>query len=697
MAPTSAIPQTTPTTQPNIDFSQFGNYSDSAKQAIQNGASLQDVQNAYNKTQQQAQPQQPQQKQPSWWEKLLPTAGGVLGGIAGTFVSPIFGSAAGAGIGGALGQQLENSLTGQKQSTLTSGLENAAGGLLGGVGGKVVETGLGALSGAAEKGASSLFAAQGPGLGKDISQLATKTLGINDLPTAAKFGEVLSGSTDPIKNPDRGLFSKFVADQAEQNSTKHDLTALQPAQIGTNQSALKSQAYAASRNIGNTDNPLITEQLISKNGLKPGDANAIRGQIQGVLGRPENAGSVTHSDLLGMQKQLSGMAADASNAANRSGASIDQAKANVLNQLNQNLKDRLGFDNMPVDVKTAQALANDVLTNASPIHKNAAQVIAKQITDGANSKEGLTVAQVRNMESNMVQLQQSAKNAIAANDKNFGTSTADLTKASLPLTGAVAGGSPSGILGAIIGKATASPTADKFASQGLSSIGRTLSKGTKDAQTAGFFKGLGGVNNKDAGLLNKVATLGTRASALGAANLPNIAGASQPTGQITQGAGMQGTQGAQGAGGAGAPGQDALSQLYNTLYQQEQLGFGGTQTGSLISALNQLAPQVNKQQIAANAIQQLMPAYQNAGGAQGLGGGLLSTLSGLIPGSAANVYGNQQQATAGALGNALGISPAQAGGLTPQLMSNQQTANPQITALQNLLSLYGGQAAPVAQ
>ena len=110
-----------------------------------------------------------------------------------------------------------------------------------------------------------------------------------------------------------------------------------------------------------------------------------------------------------------------------------------------------------------------------------------------------------------------------------------------------------------------------------------------------------------------------------------------------------------------------------------------------------MAPQVNKQQIAANAIQQLMPAYQNAGGAQGLGGGLLSTLSGLIPGSAANVYGNQQQATAGALGNALGISPAQAGGLTPQLMSNQQTANPQITALQNLLSLYGGQAAPVAQ
>ena len=631
-----------------------------------------------------AQPQQPQ-KQPSWWEKILPTAGGILGGVAGTFVSPILGSAAGAGIGGALGQQLENTLTGQKQSTLTSGLENAAGGLLGGVGGKAVETGLGALSKVAEKGASSLFAAQGPGLGEGVSNMATKALGINDLPTASKFAEVLSGSTDPVANADKGLFSKFVEDQAMQNSAKHDLTALQPAQIGTSQSALKSQAYAASRNIENSDNPLITEQLITKNGLKPADANAIRGQIQGVFGRPQNAGSVSHSDLLGMQKQISGMAAEASNAANRSGASSDAAKSKVLNALNQNLKDRLGFDNMVVDPKTAQALANDVFTNASPINQNAAQVVAKQITDAANSKEGLTVGQIRNMESNMVQLQKSSKNAIAARDKNFGTSTRDLTKASLPLTGAVASGSPSGILGAVIGKATASPTADKFASQGLSTLGRTLSKGTVNPETTGLFKGFGRFNNKDAGLLNKIGTLGTRATALGAANIPNIAGAAQPTGQITQGAGMQGTQ----SGMGGSPDQqNQLLSLYNTLLAQEQASPMNFAT-SLGPVLQSLGPMVQKQGIASNLAQNLGGAYKAAGGAQGPLSGILSQLSGVLPGSAANVYGRQQQATSGLLAQLLGINPQQANALTPQLMATPGTAGAGISNLQNIIGSYG--------
>jgi len=262
----------------------------------------------------------------------------------------------------------------------------------------------------------------------------------------------------------------------------------------------------------------------------------------------------------------------------------------------------------------------------------------------------------------------------------------------------MAGGGKGAIVGAGLGAASKLGSTEALGAGTLSKIAGTLNSGSKDQATTGILKSLG-ITNKNAGLVNKITPLATRATALEGFNLPNQAGASQPTGQITQGAGMQGTQGAQGAGGAGAPGQDALNQLYNQLLQQEQLDRGVTSnSGALISALNQLAPQVNKQQIAANAIQQLMPAYQNAGGAQGLGGGLLSQLTGLIHGTAANVYGNQQQATAGVLGNALGISPAQAGKLTPQLMSNQQTANPQITALQNLLSMYGGgQAAPVGQ
>lgn len=676
---TSVIPQVQP--QQNIDFSQFGNYSDSAKQAIQNGASLQDVQQAYQKIQPQ------QQAKPNFLERMLPTAGGILGGIAGTFVSPILGSAAGAGVGGALGQELENKLTGDKQSTLTSGIENGVGGLLGGVGGKALEAGAGALSGAAEKGAAKLFAAQGPGLGEDISKIATKTLGINDLPTAAKFGEVLSGSTDATSNPDKGLLSKFVADQADQNNTKVDLTDLQPAVPGSSQVALKSQAYAASRNIGNNDNPLVTEQLISKNGLKQDDADAIRKQVQGVLGRPENAGSVSQSDLLGMQKQISGMAAEASDAAQMSRASSDVAKANVLNGINQNLKTRLGFDNMKIDTKTAKSLADDVLINASPVHQNAAQVIAKQITDQANSDEGLTVAQVRNMESNMVQLQNSAKDAIAAKDRNFGTSTSDLTKASLPLTGAVAGGNPSGVLGAVIGKATASPTADKFASQGFSTLGKTLSKGSE--ASTGLQKGLG-ITNKDAGLINKILPVATRAGTVAAANIPNIASSgtppagSNPQNNVTS---LTGTNNMQAQSQTTQPqGQDLASVLNNLLTQAQASPLAAGNDSAIITAL---APLVQKQNAVQAILGNLGNSFQNAGGARGLGGGALSSIASLIPGTAQNQYINQQKSAAQTLQQLYGIPASTGMGLLPQFMQNGQTAGISGGNVSNILGSIG--------
>ena len=60
--------------------------------------------------------------QPSWWERLLPTAGGVLGSIGGSFLSPILGTAAGGAAGGALGKELENKLTGETGGVATSGI-----------------------------------------------------------------------------------------------------------------------------------------------------------------------------------------------------------------------------------------------------------------------------------------------------------------------------------------------------------------------------------------------------------------------------------------------------------------------------------------------------------------------------------------------------------------------------------------------
>jgi hypothetical protein len=61
----------------------------------------------------QAQPQpQQQKKKKNFWLDQISTAGGVIGGVAGSFVTPIAGTAVGAGAGSALGEAIENMITG---------------------------------------------------------------------------------------------------------------------------------------------------------------------------------------------------------------------------------------------------------------------------------------------------------------------------------------------------------------------------------------------------------------------------------------------------------------------------------------------------------------------------------------------------------------------------------------------------------
>ena len=301
--------------------------------------------------------------QPSWWEKLLPTAGGILGGIGGEALDVFGGGVAGAGIGGALGQELENKLTGKNQNVLAAGAENAIGSGVGGLLGKGIKAATGVGAGLATKGASKLFAAQGPGIGEDLANFATQHLGINDLPTAAKFGEVISGNPDQEVNGGKGLVSNFVQDAAKNDGSTVDLSNLQPAMNGGSKAAQISQSSAKMRNVG-TPGTNLTEQLISDNGLNgTNEGNALRSQINGVLGRVDNPGSVSKEDVLGMQKQISGFASDAQQAANRSGASVDTAKAKVLNGINSNLNSALGFDSMKVDPDEAKLLAEDIVTN----------------------------------------------------------------------------------------------------------------------------------------------------------------------------------------------------------------------------------------------------------------------------------------------------------------------------------------------
>jgi len=102
---------------------------------------------------QQVQPQQAQGRQPAWWEKLLPTAVGVLGGIGGALIPGLgetsVGEVGGYGFGQAAGQGLENLLTGKpwSQDVVKQGVEGAASAGIG----KAIGLGSSAIGGALEK------------------------------------------------------------------------------------------------------------------------------------------------------------------------------------------------------------------------------------------------------------------------------------------------------------------------------------------------------------------------------------------------------------------------------------------------------------------------------------------------------------------------------------------------------------------
>jgi hypothetical protein len=426
---------------------------------------------------------------------------------------------------------------------------------------------------------------------------------------------------------------------------------------GTSKAALQSQGAAATRNLGG-DNPLYTEKLISDNGLKQDDADAVRRQVQGVLNRVGNPGSVSKSDVLGMQKQLAGMASDAEAAANRSGAAEDVSKARVLRGLDVSLRKSLGFDTKVVSPQDAKALSDDILTNGSVVSPSGAAAVAKDITDAANSPEGLTVGQVRNMESNMVRLQQSAKDAITAKDKNFGASTSSL----LPVAGAVAGmGGKKSALGTLAGMATGSAKADSLASSGLSD--------------------LAGVTSKNSKLVSKIIPIASRIAGVTGSNIPNdiqSTNSAIPVGSVP---GQQG--GTTMAPTNATAAQNPEAALYNEIIAQSQTP-GGI-SGNLITTANALAPQIQKQVLAAPVINSALSAYGNAGGAQGTVGGLVSGLTGLVGGTPANTYSTDSAAAAAQLASVLGITPEQAAAMLPQLMQTSQSAAPQVNNLQSIL------------
>lgn len=269
----SAIPTqpSTPTPAASTNTAQFGDYSNWAQQELSKGATVEQLQqtlqqHGINPTQGSA--ATTGGSQPSWWEKLLPTAGGIVGGILGVPGDLLSGGAAsvgGAALGGAAGQSLENLITHKnpiQANDVSSGIENGAGELVGEGVSKLFGAGAKAITGA---------------LGKTVEGRAA------DAATQAATDQASKDATDQLASKNGEI--QRVADEFKVQPGTGDLaTHSQDAVSGLNALGYDKPMASDAVNVGN----VVTGT--NKNG--PGILNMAKQQVLKDAGGEVNVGQV---------------------------------------------------------------------------------------------------------------------------------------------------------------------------------------------------------------------------------------------------------------------------------------------------------------------------------------------------------------------------------------------------------------------
>jgi hypothetical protein len=626
-------------------------------------------------------PQAPQQPdQTPAWIRALPSIGGMagsfiggaLGGVGGTAAGAAIpgadltgvpevagavggyklGSTVGAGLGGGIGQTAEDALTGKLNAgTLLraggSALENAIGNF---TGEKLVQGGSMLLKGA--KGLLERGAAQrAAGAAQAVDNVPWQGIANS---TAAKNSN-LDGTLNAMKDYGIGTHPDDLSKVLPQITGKD----------GAIISDLVRGAMAKSTNpvdisgtVGLANNIAGSPELASEG---PTVGKAFVSTVNNILGLDKNglttknaAADVYQARQLLMDKAYSKGTSDA----------LSSAYHDVANSLDGALT-RSGVDNVvgengitPDQLKTLQGI--------SP--KLAAEVQAA-------SQQG--VGALRSLQKPFVD----ASNLVRAQSYHAG---GQLPGAIAEKTAQAAGaGGPTLLDAASIASA---PFTGGASLLGL--LPHAVKIGTNPAVQDTALSAINGASNS---VLSKIIPTITRAGTIAAANLPNEL--PQP-----QGGGAAGAA----AAGGGVPSSIPASPLIQAYNQQvsdqgtlmDQAGrvpanFGGAglagAAASLGGVVANLAPQVQKQELAGQAAAGLMPAFEHAGGAQGTLGGLLTQATGLIPGSAANTYQREQETTAAALASLLGITKEEAAGLLPRLTQSQGTAANPEAVLRNIL------------
>jgi hypothetical protein len=626
-----------------MDDQAFNNYLTNVRT---NAAS--DVQAPQQMQQQQTPAPQQQGSGGNWLTHLLPTAGSLGGGLGGaslgasigsvvpgigTAIGGVAGGILGAAFGGGGGKAAENATEGKDigHDVGTAAVEGGVGQAVGGIAGKA--------------------------LGKGAEFLANRATGITKAATdTAEHAAVDKAAADTaaaIKNNYGGIKPNVQSS----NNLAGNQKLLQEWGLDHTDPQAMADASKGGLFIHGIDEaalgagkPIKTTDLISSKDITTAAPAEQQALVKAGIITPEGA-LPTHvtpvqankfaQDLNGQVRDLQATMTNAKangRVADYTAAKEQYSNLNGLYKNVQNLSASPGVNESivarTISPEEKQQLVEQ-LGQGPADHIEQAVNNAKSHQDLVNAK--LPFAQMNELSSQALQdLKATATpRAVARNKMDInGDGTADVAPASTNIpTLASDLGSAHGVLGKslVLGKhAATNPT-----------ILNTLSR-------------MGG-------LLSKAAP----AAGVVAGTAPNLAAdpvAAQPQQDGTMGAAMQPAQ------------QNPLGDLYQTLLQNYQAGGGITPNdASTAGTLATLAPAVQKQNLASTELSALPGAFANAGGAQGEGG-ILSHIAGLIPGTAAHTYQQQQAGAAQALAAQLGISPQAAMGLLPQLMQSQQTA-----------------------
>lgn len=611
----------------------------------------------------------------SFLSSILPTAGGILGGIGGaalgavaapftgSVVNPIDAGIAGAGLGDTAGRAGENLMTHQniKNDLGSSFLQGGIGQATGDVGGALLGRLFGGVSGAAESAATNSLRRQSGGfLSREDSQNlldrgVTNFSQANDLVpqiTGAPGGEGAAYTNAVQTAMENAKDPLDITQEATnwQNLLRPHSLSLSNKQISDLSDNINHSFGKMASDSGQEVNSIPTVAKTNKDTiptLEPGSlSNMSAGSVYSNAQELQNLGNTIEKNA---PKDMQGNITDPAKA-----AQADIYK-NLGNQLEQKATSSVALTDAD---KAALKSSISGIEKTNPTLYNS---LTGDIDAADNWQD------IIHQQAPWVRISQ-AQQAM----DNIANRTPGSTASDVALSG------KTGLLGAV----AKSKGANRLETALTSKVAGLTTKGTEDT-TSTLSKALG-ISKSDAGTIQKIIPLASRASALTVANAPNDMNSVQSNSSPT--AALTGTETAM-----NGTAQNPLSQVYNTLLPELEAP-GASLTpgfGNITSTLQNLAPVLQKQQLAAPALEQALSTYANAGGAQGMGQGLISKALGLIPGTAANTYNQASTAAAAQLAALLGISPQEAAALLPQLTQTQQVAAPQIGGVQSILGNIG--------